>query len=72
MKSLAHLPEDAPSVTGDTPRFLRHSQGFGRPDKGPTGCAYIFGIGSHSPRELQISPGTLSGINMKRYVTIAH
>lgn len=61
MQSLVHLCNDAPSVIGDTPRYLRHSQGFDRSDKGPTGCAYIFGTGSHCPRELQI----LSGINMK-------
>lgn len=34
MQSLVHLPNDAPSVIGDTPRYLRHSQGFDRSEKG--------------------------------------
>lgn len=72
MQSSVHLPNDAPSVMGDPSKYLRHSQGFGRSDKGPIGCEYIFGTGSHCPRELQIFPGTLSGINMKQYVRIAH
>lgn len=69
---LGSFPDNAPSVTGDTPRYLRHSEGFGRSDKGPIGCAHIFRTGSHCLRELQISPGTLSGTDTKEFVTIAH